>query len=134
MIEIKDDVVRIGYEFDSDYNDDYEEYKGQKFFYEIGLQEAKETLAIKYLESTNNASCPLLPVVEVLDDLEGDGLFSWEKTIMDLDNVSKLRDAYEYEAMGWFIDNHCIMVDEDYEWAKADMENDRRWLEENEED
>lgn len=124
MIEIKDDVVRIGYEFDSDYNDDYEEYKGQKFFYEIGLQEAKETLAIKYLESTNNANCPLLPVVQVLDDLEGDGFFSWEKALLDLDNASKLKEAYEYEAMGWFIEKHYIMTEDDYESNYADMYND----------
>ena len=135
---IKDGLMYLDYEFDSDYADseDYERYNGDSFVYKVDLEDIKDTLITDYLKRTDNEHVTSTALIEVLDMLDHEQLINWFKILEDKDNVEFFYDYYKNDAMRQFIEDNYIMTKEDYEAEEADRYNDEmaiaRWEKENE--
>lgn len=119
-------TIELDYEFNSWYDEDYEEYDGDEFKYKIGYEDAKDTICVELAKVIKCDNSQI--IYKTLEELHSWECVDWDKIIENCEDL--LRDHYEKEAMEWFIDEHYIETKEDYEWNKADAYNDEKWLEE----
>lgn len=118
--------IKIDYVFDSWYDEDYEEYDGDEFEYEIGYEDAKDTICVELAKVIKCDNSQI--IYKTLEELDSWECVDWDIIIDKCEDL--LREHYEKEAMEWFIDNHHIETKEDYEANQADAYNDEKWLEE----
>lgn len=123
---IKDGLMYLDYEFDSDYadNEEYEIYDGDNFVYKVDLEDIKDTLITDYLKRTDNEHITSTALIEVLDMLDYEQLINWFKILEDKDNIEFFTNYYKNDAMRQFIEDNYIMTKEDYEAEEADRYND----------
>lgn len=123
-------TIVLDYEFDSWYDEDYEEYDGEEFEYEVDIDEAKEFIVESYIDLVSGNKKNIVEFVKILNELHDEELIEWENIFDKDENQEYLKDHFEKEAMEWFIDEHHIVTKEEYEANQADAYNDDKWLRE----
>lgn len=126
MLEVKNDRVKIWYEFDSKYAEDeelYAQYDFDEFHYDIGIDEVKEEISYRIAKINDNETRSLA-ILDALNELEQEELIDWFTIIRGWGDF--LEECYKDDAMEYFIREHPIMTKDDYD----DMEYDRRRCEE----
>lgn len=107
MLEIKDEKVKLWYQFNSRCvkKDGYERYDYDEFDYELDLYDVKFDIVYNYLKITKNLdNCKLRAVIEVLDEMEKCEEINWEDIIKN--NEDMIMDDYREEAMEYFVEQH----------------------------
>ena len=104
--------VRLWYEFESDYVDEeeYSQYDGDEFHYDIDYDDAKDQVAYglsKIIESNH-----YLDILDALNELDGEELFDWNLAIEKWED--ELLDWWKTDAMDYFVENHHIFNQDDY--------------------
>lgn len=123
-------TIVLDYEFDSWYDEDYEEYDGDEFEYEIDIDEAKEIIVESYIDLVSGDKKNIVEFVKILNELHDEELIEWENIFDKDENQEYLKDHFKKDAMEWFVEQNYIMTKEDYEANQADAYNDDKWLRE----
>jgi hypothetical protein len=126
MLEIKNNKVKIWYEFDSKYADDeelYARYDFDEFHYDIDIDEVKEEITYRIAKITNDGGGGVI-ILNALNELEEEELINWFAIIRGWGDF--LEEHYKDDAMEYFIREHPIATKDDYDA----MEYDRRRCEE----
>lgn len=102
--------MKLYYVFDSDYVEKgYESYEGKEFAYEVDDSDVKYYIADYYTGAHGDADT----TVDVLDQLEYDGLLNWDD-VMD-SFYDTLRERHIADAMQWYAENHLTKIEEEEE-------------------